>query len=251
MPPNIPPTGQPYVPSGVGGAPGAFDRAKTPPSPTALPGLVGYWPFDEGKGTEAADRVSGSTGTLNGGRWVAGVRGSAIELNGASDYFYPGGAPGLTVPAKAPFTFALWVWTKEPKGELLSFRSHPDGLAFVRVWLEGGMARAWVRHDGGIFYPPTLKGPTVLVRGEWHHLALSRDPAGYTYLFVDGVSVDRLPPGREATGAITTNARLLGMESMDRRNADTGPFGGAIDEFCAFDRALTAAEVAKLAGRAP
>lgn len=181
---------------------------------------------------------------------MKGVRGSAIELNGTSDYFQLGAGAGLNVGARAPFTLALWVWTKEQKGTVLAFRSHPDGLALVWVQLDGGKVQASIRHDNGFFIPHAVKDKTVLSPGEWHHIALSREAVGNLALFVDGALVDHQPPGREATGALTTTARLLGMEPLDSKRFDQKAFGGAIDEFCAFNRALTAEEVARLAGRA-
>ncbi len=47
-------------------------------------GLVGYWNFDEGSGTVAADGSgSGNNGTINGATWVAGKVGSgALSFDG-------------------------------------------------------------------------------------------------------------------------------------------------------------------------
>jgi hypothetical protein len=45
----------------------------------ALAELIGYWPFDEGQGTEASDITgNGNDGTFNGNiEWVPGYKGSA------------------------------------------------------------------------------------------------------------------------------------------------------------------------------
>jgi hypothetical protein len=226
-----------------------FAKLKTPPAATTIPGLVGYWPFDEGAGAKAYDAVSSAEGTLRGGQWVPGVRGQALELNGSGEAFFPGAAPGLDIGKKAPFTLAIWVRTNDQNGTVVGFRSHPDGLALLWVWLEGGKPRTWLRHDGGVFTPPGTTSKTALRPGEWHHLAFLRHPDGSLQLFQDGASVDRQPGGGEATGALTTNARALGMEPMEDRNAGKHYYSGGLDEFCMFDRALTPAEVAKLAGR--
>ena len=61
-----------------GSAYGKFDPLKDP-------AIVGWWAFDEGTGTLAADLTgNGNDGTLNGGaEWVPGVYGTAINFNGS------------------------------------------------------------------------------------------------------------------------------------------------------------------------
>jgi len=60
---------------------GAFDAKKDP-------ALVGYWSFDEGKGTTAADSSPyHRNGALQGGAtWTPGRFGSGIQLNGTNSY---------------------------------------------------------------------------------------------------------------------------------------------------------------------
>lgn len=231
--------------------PPPFVKPKTPPAATEFPDLVGYWAFDEGTGTTPADSVGKTEGALRGCKWVAGVRGRALQLDGVWDGFFPGAAPGLNVGKNAPFTLALWVRPDGKEGTVLSFRSHPDGLAYLRLWQEGGKAKAWVRHNGGIFIPHGVGGKEPLRIGEWHHLALVRLGEGGLEFYQDGARAESKPAGREATGAITTNARALGGEAMDEKHPDAKRFAGALDEFCVFGRALNAEEIAKLAGRGP
>src|SRR3989344_1329664 len=53
-------------------------------------GLVGYWNFEEGTGTTAADATDqGNDGTLTGGpTWVSGKagNGTALEFDGSTQY---------------------------------------------------------------------------------------------------------------------------------------------------------------------
>ena len=55
---------------------------------TTLSGLVGYWTFDDGSGTTAADSSgNGYTATLvNGPTWITGKIGGAISANGVNQY---------------------------------------------------------------------------------------------------------------------------------------------------------------------
>ena len=53
-----------------------------------LPGLAGYWTFNEGSGTTAADSSgNGLTATLsNGVTWTTGAVGGAVSANGVNQY---------------------------------------------------------------------------------------------------------------------------------------------------------------------
>lgn len=53
------------------------------PSPATMPGVVAYWPFDEGSGDATAD-ATGRTrpASITGGAWKPGVKGSCLELSG-------------------------------------------------------------------------------------------------------------------------------------------------------------------------
>jgi hypothetical protein len=52
-----------------------------------LPGLIGYWAFDEGQGAIATDSSAGhaNSGTITGGTWGPGHKGTAIQSNGDTD----------------------------------------------------------------------------------------------------------------------------------------------------------------------
>jgi len=47
----------------------------------AVPGLVGYWTFDEGSGTTASDYSGNDNhGTITGAEWVTGQFGGALNF---------------------------------------------------------------------------------------------------------------------------------------------------------------------------
>ena len=53
-------------------------------SPIKEPGLIAHWPLDEGRGAQIADgsqRVA-YNGTLRDGKWIKGVRGTALAFDG-------------------------------------------------------------------------------------------------------------------------------------------------------------------------
>jgi hypothetical protein len=222
----------------------------TPPPVTQFPGLLGYWRFDEGQGTRAADSSgNGLHATVVNGRWVEGVRGKALHLSGPGSYLDYGDSPRLSFAAGAPFTLSLWARTGRARGTLLSQRHNARGGPVIDILLDAGRVTAQVRQDGtDLAAPVTLNGGTA-GDGAWHHVALTRD--GETLeLFLDGVSQGR-NRGELSGGAITTNWRALGSERYWTANGSFGDpsFEGSLDEFCAFGRTLRADEVRALAGR--
>src|SRR5262249_42799542 len=139
--------GQPQVPAGQ--PPG-----KTPPAEqgSAEPGLRAFWSFDEGKGEKAFD--SGPhrlEATLHGCKWVPGVRGTALQFNGTSDYVELSASGVLHFADRAPFTIAAWVKTTKNSGYILSFRHQPDTCDLIGVFLRDGKLAVWVRQRGEVF----------------------------------------------------------------------------------------------------
>ena len=72
-------------------------------------GLVGYWAFNEGSGTSAADSSgNGNTGAITSGTWSAsGKIGSALDFNGTTSKVNAGSAAVLDNLAN--FTYSAWV----------------------------------------------------------------------------------------------------------------------------------------------
>jgi hypothetical protein len=193
---------------------------------------------------------------LRGAQRGPGVRGRAIELNGTNGAFFPGLLANLNVKDREPFTVSVWVRTEQTRGTVFALRSEAGGafgggLTILGLWVEDDQPRAWIRTDGGVFFPAILKGKADLAPGEWHHLAFMRHPDTTMELFADGVSVEHQGLARESSGPLTTRARAVGMEPLQWKEANWPNFSGALDEFCMFNRALAPAEIAKLAGRGP
>jgi len=71
-------------------------------------GLVGYWKFDDGSGTTAADSSGNAhTATLvNGVSWVTGKIGDAVSANGVNQYV---STPAINLSATKAVTWTAWV----------------------------------------------------------------------------------------------------------------------------------------------
>ena len=72
--------------------------------------MVGYWKFDEGVGTTAANTVAGGNdGTLvNNPSWVAGRHGNAVDFDGVNDLVNIGAYPEIN--NLNDFSIAMWFW---------------------------------------------------------------------------------------------------------------------------------------------
>jgi hypothetical protein len=225
---------------------------KQPVSPTTLAGLLAYFPFEEGRGGGVKDASGqGNHGSLFRGGWVPGVRGSAIQLKDDQSHFNYGSSPRLNFKARAPFTLALWVSTRNTSGTILSQRRHGDAGPVIELTLDRGRVAALVREDKREPGKEARILPLgrAINDGQWHHLALTRRDSTIE-LFVDGGSVD-VVSGMDSGGPITTDLRALGFDRYRQIHggAVTPAFRGCFDEFCVFSRALSRPEIGKLAGQ--
>ena len=196
----------------------------------ADPSLVAYWNFDEGSGTTVADESSnGHTGTVvNGANWVTGHRGSALELDGISQYV---SIPPLFSVTPSALSISAWFLAPTTGGTIIyngataenELLAGPGGLSFG-VKLSNSQ---WYGAD----YAPT---PTP---SQWHFLVGVWDQGGYVRLYLDGLLA--------AQQAVPNIAPLsyFGQRIGAYAPVDSQFFGGAIDELKVYDRALSASEI--------
>jgi hypothetical protein len=201
--------------------------------------LLSYYAFDG----DAGDSVGGLHGTLVGNAsFVTGQQGQAISLNTitVTDYVdilgYQGlsGAPAITVAAwvktDADATGAIIGWGPNVAGQRFGFR------------IDAGRLRT--EHAGG-----NIQGDSPVNDGTWHHVAVTvqaNSTISYpaVQLWLDGLD-DTRPTTDPDAYDLTADLDV----SIGRRPAsDDRYFIGEIDELYIYDRALSAAEIAGLAG---
>jgi serine/threonine protein kinase len=239
------------------------------PSATVLPGLLAYWPFEEGEGDSPADVVEGVRGRGHNIEWVDGVRGKAIRVKGKGSHFDFSDHPRLNFAAGADFTFCVWVRTRQRDGTLVSNRARADETPVIDLQLGSGVPRVRVGQRGGD--PIALIPERKVTDGTWHHVAITQHGADLALaLHLDGMLeiIWRLPRGNPVPAnlrghGIPTDLRALGAELYwQQRDPDWqeryegGPrppemayFVGDFDEFCVFGRVLSNAEIRTLAGK--
>lgn len=219
----------------------ALPDAPAPDAPgVSNQGLIGYWPFDEGAGTLAAD-VSGNQLDLALGAaagWCAqGKHGAALDISTS-------GATATVTSAKlalaADLTISVWyklVASQKAAGEIVTY-----GPSLTETYeltlLDTGAVR--YHHDGAtkdaMFDVPHAP---ALQPGGWHHLAVVRAASSKTVrLYFDGAEI----------AALTYSDDPL-VDPAATFNVGTAAyhFNGLVDELRIYARPLTASEIGLLA----
>ncbi len=184
--------------------------------------LIGLWPLDEGRGTEARDASAHSEPfRIVGAQWVEGRSGSALLFGGADDHADLPVSATYAFSSRDSFAIDLWLRTTRPDfctpviardGAEVSFSftigRSPGRIAF-ELW-------SWPR--------VRLLSRTEVADGEWHHVVGAHDAkTGQACLVVDGKLEAVGAPGQG--GPAKVQLRL--GDNIGARQ----PFKGEIDEF--------------------
>jgi fibronectin type 3 domain-containing protein/anti-sigma regulatory factor (Ser/Thr protein kinase) len=205
---------------------------------TVTTSLIGYWKFDEGNGTQAADASgNGNNGTVVDATWTTGKVGGALRFDGVNNYVGLGNGASLNVTGL--ITLAAWVKPENISG-LRNIISHgytlsPNGEVILRMNSGKYEIGTWDGAGHGTTFPiPTGDLNT------WVHLAGTYDGVAWR-LYRNGVQVNAT---NDATGAVTVNANW----AIGARGTGTERFfQGCIDEARIYNRALSSGEIAQLA----
>jgi hypothetical protein len=209
--------------------------------------LMGWWPFDEGTGSIARDQSGrGNDGTLvvGDGRWIAGEIDGALEFDGVR-HRLP--LTSLLAVGSSSNTVTAWIKVPLPGTENLGetqrvgivLGNYPDTPNTNWELHAAGQLR--LHWNGGQI---DFRGTTDLRDNTWHHVAWVRDKEGNTCsLYIDG----RLEASHPSVGTDITfgTTHVIGG---DNRASGMPMFHGAMDDLRVYGEALSAAEIAWLAG---
>ena len=219
------------------------------PAPRLTRGLVGYWRFDETRGSASARDISGQGNDcllrrLDSDRaWGDGALAGALALTGKGWLECP--VTGALAALTSEITIAAWVTrgVQQRNYHALVARQKDAGRQdeFMFGFNNGQLLFSSHVWWGQVVHPL----PPGNVR--WLHVAVTRQDDGTTILFVDGVPVRRGQTGR-GTLPSGGNPLILGAAVNGQDPGRTeARFDGAVDELVIYDRALSPAEVEALA----
>ena len=212
-------------------------------------GLVGYWTFDEGFGSQASDSSgNGNTATLSGAGWGPALIGTAgLWLNGTNASAQVADSAALEI--SSDLSIALWVkHTALPatngwmyyvekgldQSEDYAFGAYSDTNG-TRLFLE------FVDSTATYQYMTQTAGPTIKA-GSWTHVGIVMNHAnGSLNFYINGQLADT--KGNTRTLRPTTNPLLIGQQNTAGYEFYTR---GSMDEVRIYNRALAANELSSL-----
>ncbi len=211
--------------------------------------FLSHWPFDG----DLADARAGNDGQVAGGDpfFVEGVDGTpdgALAFDGVDDLVQVIHAEQLPLYAHPVFSVAMWV-KGMPQNDRRVWSESTDlnNAPLINIGTENtgttGQVDIFIRDDTGRAVVGHRLSQGIAFDGEWHHIAWV-DKLGRATLYIDGepdpTDFNYVRPPMELT--ITTIGGIL-------RGGPCCLFAGEIDDVRAYTFALSAEEVAELAGR--
>jgi len=202
--------------------------------------LAGWWPMEEGGGTTIVDASgSGNNGTAFGAPvWNAGVIGTALDLNGTTDYALVADAPSLDITDE--ITLAAWVKPEKVGTQYLVKKAIQSGTDGYELSLSSsGLAFGRLNQTtNGNAYRVDASTPYPTDGNTWMHLAMTYDGAMVRF-YVNGVKEDSVA----ASIGIATNSLNLGIGAQ---SDGASRFQGAMDDVHVYCRALGPSEIQEL-----
>lgn len=224
---------------------GASAATAAPGAPGSTASLIGYWKFDEGSGTTAADSSGGGHPlTLQGGAsWATGVSGSALAVTPQQD----AASSGPVIDTSKSFTVSAWVNLSNLNGYQTFVSEDGSQVSGFYLQLRGDSHRfAFTRlaYDSPAAYGAIAASPVVPQPGVWYLLTGVYDAQAETVsLYVDGQlqqTTHALAPW-QATGPLAVGRALFAGNQVDW-------VSGSIDDVRAYSGVLPGSQIAALAG---
>jgi len=213
-------------------------------------GLEGYWSFNEGSGTIAADSSgNGNTGTLvNNPAWVDGKFGKALHFDGVNDYV---AFPTLhDFPSKTALTVSAWI--NSPLNSYGTIVYHgcgefqlTNGVHYENPYNNPMNLSFWVHLSDGINAWYRVDSP-ILTANTWHHIVGVWSKGDYLRIYVDGSLANEVTIPNLYLFNASDWVPSIGTYDQDRGHHPTEFFNGTIDEVRIYNRALSQQEITDL-----
>jgi hypothetical protein len=208
--------------------------------------LVLHYEF-EGNANDSSS--SGNHGEPNGVTFVSGNIGQAIELDGVDDYVAIRNL-NYTSAGHTQVSVCAWIRTSNPFNQtIVTF----DRNSFWRLEISGDGAE-----DGQVGWCVMTNvgqadfGSRARVDdGQWHHVTGVFDN-GKLMIFIDGIQDNSTIAGSTFGTGITRYGFVGTRSEADvfdgAQNSPAWPFAGSLDDIRIYERAISQAEIANLAG---
>lgn len=213
------------------------------PDLTITNGLVAWYKFDEGSGTNMADSSGmGNNGYLVGSpkpAWVAGKYGNALQFDGAQNYAI-GGTAGE--PVNSNFTVTYWA----------NLPPSPAGTV-VSTWEAANWQNNWCLNWNSAQVNGLVGGPyntagvcsitlSNVPTSNWHHFALVVDVTHKKaqYYVDDVLTSTNFAYVFNNTAPIGPNPLSIGSQ---KASSAANCFNGALDDLRIYNRVLSSDEI--------
>lgn len=212
-------------------------------------GLVGYWSFEDGKGTTATDfsgkNNKGTLTEMTEEDWVAGKRGRALDFDGSNDYVDFGSPSSLQLQV---FSASFWYrGTQTPDsndafiGYIQNSGAEDNGWA-IQIDQLVNPGKIFARIGSNIVDGHTSFN--TFNNGSWHHVVFVNSATNDRKIYVNGIldsySTSTFAAINYSSAKLTVGARLGSFGSI------IGYMRGTFDEVRIYNRALGATEIAAL-----
>ncbi len=166
----------------------------------------------------------------------------ALEFEDDGDYINAGTGASLTFGG-GDFSWESWVYVNEwnslsVQNSLMTRGGTADATDGWRtaIYNDGSI---WTTISDGIYRTVIQTDDSVIMPGQWHHIAVTYDRDGYGTIYVDG-EVEASVLINSSSGNITTNRSLIiGNYALD----DYRPLDGIMDEIRIWDTARTQQQI--------
>jgi hypothetical protein len=218
-----------------------------------------HWKFDEGSGTNALDSSGNNrTGSISGAVYAPGRLNSALSFNGPGNYVFvsdaqAGGATGAGLDmGTRDWTVAAWIRTTASGMVVTKMGfiggANPDGWG---ASISGNGTVGGVIHKSNVGNVNIFAGDGATVNdGQWHHITVVFNRSANMVRYVDGVPTGSQYSMAALNGQSLDSTKQVRIGARDQAG-DEIYFNGLIDDVRVYARALTAGEIAVLAGVQP
>jgi hypothetical protein len=204
------------------------------------PSLVGWWTFDEGRGTTAVDWSGhgnhGSIMNTNDPLWVDGYQITAMDTAGAT-YVHVDGESWSTIENEA--TIAMWLYgdpAQMPRNNS-AFWAHDGSNRVAQAHIPWGDGNVYF-DTGGSGYDRINKAATAAeYEGRWRHWTFVKNATtGEQLIYLDGVL------WHSGTGLTKPMVNVTSF-TIGSANGGANIFPGMIDDVRLYNKALTVEEI--------